>query len=107
VIFITGNNLQVLPESTSVYIGLAANVSNSLAMKIIAQGRHFAFVYLQPEGNAKVNVRFLLSVNTRFIDHWGFIALCQQGKRSDKAAAPRCLAPVHNGTQDASISLSR
>lgn len=68
-IFITGNNLQVLPESTNVYIGLAANVSNSLPMKIIAQGRHFVFVYLQLEGNAKVNVCFLLPVNTRFIDH--------------------------------------
>lgn len=32
-IFITGNNLQVHPESTSVYTGLAANVFNSLQIK--------------------------------------------------------------------------
>lgn len=37
--------------------------------KIIAQGRHFVFVYFQLEGNAKVNVYFLFVVNTRFIDH--------------------------------------
>lgn len=97
----------MLPESTNVYTGLAANVSNSLPLKITAQGRHFVFVYLQPEGNAKDNVCFLLPVNTRFIDHRGFIALCQQGKCSDKAAAPSCPAPVHNGTEDANMSLSR
>lgn len=32
-IFITGNNLQVHPGSTSVYTGLAVNVSNSLRIK--------------------------------------------------------------------------
>lgn len=59
----------MLPESTNVYTGLAANVSNSLAMKIIAQAKGSVCVYLQLEGNAKVNVCFLLPVNTRFIDH--------------------------------------
>lgn len=106
-VFITGNNLEVLPDATDVYIGLAANVSNSLPTKIIAQGRHFVFVYLQLEGNAKVNVCFLLSVNIKFIDHRGFISLCQHGKHTDKAVAPSCLAAMqwHTGCEYCILSL--
>lgn len=106
-VFITGNNLEVLPDATDVYIGLAANDFNSLPTKIIAQGRHFVFVYLQLEGNAKVNVCFLSSVNTGFIDHQGFISLCQHSKCTDKAVSPSCLASTqwHTGCKYCIVSL--